>query len=137
MPEIFDTPILFILYNRLEVAKRTFEQIRKIEPSKLYVACDGYKKEKPGDKEKVEAVRKWILEAVDWECQVRTRFSESNQGCKYGPLNAISWVLEKEKETIILEDDILADESFFWYCREMLKRYRDDERVMLIGGYKA
>lgn len=133
----FTTPILFVLYNRLEVAKRTFEQIRKIRPQKLYVACDGYKKEKPGDQEKVESVRRWILGAIDWECQVKTRFAEENQGCKYGPANAISWVLECEAEAIILEDDILADESFFWYCRDMLERYKDDERVMLIGGYKA
>ena len=136
MENTLKTPVLFILYNRLEVSKKSFESIRNVRPHKLYIACDGYKRDKVGDKEKVEAVRQWILGAVDWDCQVKTRFAEENQGCKYGPANAINWIFQNEEEAIILEDDIVADTSFFWYCQELLERYRDDTRIMIIGGHK-
>lgn len=133
---MLETPVLLATYNRLDTVKKVFEQIRKVQPKKLYLASDGGKKEKAGDIEKVETVRKWMVQAVDWECEISTRFSDINQGCQRGMANAISWVLEKEEETIILEDDIVADESFFYFCQEMLKEYSDDTRVMMVSGYK-
>lgn len=137
MGDMLQVPVLFILYNRLEPAKQAFSQIRKVRPKKLYIACDGSKKDKPGDGEKVEAVRQWILSAIDWECQVNTRFAEENQGCKHGPVNAINWVFETEEEAIILEDDIVAEESFFMFCQTMLEMYRNDTKIMLVSGNKA
>lgn len=38
------------------------------------------------------------------------------------------------EEAIILEDDCLPHPSFFPYCAELLRRYRDDERIVSIGG---
>jgi len=35
---------------------------------------------------------------------------------------------------IILEDDCLPSQSFFWFCEELLKRYKDDMRICHIGG---
>lgn len=137
MSNVLQTPVLFIVYNRLDTVRKTFSQIRKVKPQKLYIACDGFQRDKENDKEKVEAVRRWVIDAVDWECQVKTRFSEENQGCKYGPANAISWIFEDEEEAIILEDDIAADESFFWYCQEMLQKYRYDTRIMVVSGQKG
>ena len=137
MEQTLQVPILFILYNRLDTTRQAFAKIREVRPKKLYIACDGPKKDKEGDREKVEAVREWVLGAVDWDCQVKTRFSEENQGCRYGPANAISWVFENEEEAIILEDDIVAAEAFFWYCQEMLHRYRDDTRIMIVSGHKV
>lgn len=137
MDNVLQTPILFILYNRMDTAREVFSRIRKVKPQKLYIACDGPQKDKEDDKEKVESVRKWVIDAVDWECQVKTRFSEENQGCKYGPANAISWVFENEEEAIILEDDIAADESFFWFCQDMLQKYKTDTRIMIVSGQKG
>ncbi|HZY78727.1 MAG TPA: nucleotide-diphospho-sugar transferase, partial [Cyclobacteriaceae bacterium] len=75
-----------------------------------------------------------IVEGVDWECEVRTRFSDRNLNCGIGPSSAFTWFFENEPEGIILEDDCLPSQSFFWYCQELLERYRDDTRVMHIGG---
>ena len=47
---------------------------------------------------------------------------------------AIDWFFEKVEEGIILEDDCLPSQSFFWFCQELLKYYRDDTRVMHVGG---
>ncbi len=35
---------------------------------------------------------------------------------------------------IILEDDCLPSQSFFWFCEELLERYKDDMRIGQIGG---
>jgi hypothetical protein len=35
---------------------------------------------------------------------------------------------------IILEDDCLPSQSFFWFCEELLERYKDDMRVWQVGG---
>ena len=38
------------------------------------------------------------------------------------------------EEAIILEDDCLPDPSFFLFCQELLRRYRDDDTIAGIGG---
>lgn len=35
---------------------------------------------------------------------------------------------------IFLEDDGLVTDSFFWYCQELLDKYRDDDRIAYIGA---
>ena len=34
-------PVLFCIYNRLEYTKKTFQQIKKAKPKKLFIAADG------------------------------------------------------------------------------------------------
>lgn len=133
---MLNTPVLLVTYNRLDTVKRSFEQIRQARPKKLYLASDGPKTDKEGDKENVFAVREWMEQAVDWPCEVKKRFSKENQGCKKGVSSAINWIFESEEKAIILEDDIVADISFFEYCQQMLELYQDDDRIMTISGFK-
>jgi hypothetical protein len=42
---------------------------------------------------------------------------------------AISWFFEQEPEGIVLEDDCVPHASFFPFCAELLKHYRDENRV--------
>lgn len=135
---ILDTPILLIIYNRLETTKQVFERIRKVKPRKFYIAADGPKDNAEEiQKQKILDVRKWVLDNVDWECDVHTCFAEKNMGCKERPHTAITWALSNEDRMIILEDDIVPDISFFIYCEEMLEKYKDDTRIMTVSGYKA
>jgi hypothetical protein len=57
-----------------------------------------------------------------------------NLGCGKALSSGISWFFDHEAEGIILEDDCLPSRSFFWYCQELLSKYRHDTRVMHIGG---
>lgn len=127
------TAVLFIIFNRPETTKQVFEAIRNARPTRLYIAADGARESKPGEVEKCEESRR-IASAVDWDCDVRTLFRNENLGCGKGPSTAISWFFEHETEGIILEDDCLPSPSFFTFCAELLERYRDDTRVMEIGG---
>lgn len=126
------TPVLFLVFNRLDTTKKVFEEIRKAKPKKLFVAADGPRNEK--EKIKTEAVRKYILGNVDWSCKVKTLFREKNLGCKCAVSSAITWYFENVEQGIILEDDCLPSQSFFRFCQEMLEKYKDDERIMQISG---
>ena len=129
----FTTPVLFVIFNRPTTTKQVFEAIRKVKPTKLYIAADGPRERRPDDAMKC-AESKRIATAIDWPCEVHTLFREKNLGCGEGPATAITWFFEHETEGIILEDDCLPSPSFFPYCAEMLARYRDDNRIMEIGG---
>lgn len=126
--------VLFITFNRLDTVKKVFEQIQIAKPPRLYLASDGARKDKEGEKEAIERVRKWILANVDWECDVKTFFRDENVGCGRGVSEAVSWMLSNEKDGIILEDDCVPNQSFFRFCEELLDKYADDKKVWHISG---
>jgi hypothetical protein len=129
----FQTPILFLIFNRPETTRRVFEEIRKLRPNKLFIAGDGPRADHPEDREKVLHTRE-IVANIDWPCEVKTLFQEENLGCRYAPPTAVTWFFEQVEAGIILEDDCLPDPSFFPFCAELLERYANDTRVMQISG---
>jgi hypothetical protein len=128
-----NTPILFIIFNRIETTQKVFDAIREAKPRQLFVAADGPRVGKRGEKEKCEETRN-IINQVDWDCEVKTLFRDENLGCKKGPVTAITWFFENVEEGIILEDDCLPDLSFFRYCEYLLDKYRYNEKVFMISG---
>lgn len=127
------TPVLFLVFNRPDTTKQVFEAIRKAKPPRLYVAADGPRISKDGEAQLVQQVRS-IATNVDWDCAVKTLFRDENLGCKYAVSGAITWFFQQEEQGIILEDDCLPSQSFFWFCEELLERYKDDLRVWHISG---
>ena len=55
-------------------------------------------------------------------------------GCKDRIASGITWAFEHVEELIILEDDCVPDLSFFRFCREVLDKYRDDNRIFYVVG---
>jgi len=133
-PQSLNTAVLFLVFNRLDTTKQVFEAIRQAKPPRLYVAADGARANKEGEAEKAQAVRDYIMQNIDWECEVKTLFRDQNLGCKYAVSGAITWFFENEEQGIILEDDCLPSQSFFWFCEELLNRFKDDLRVWHISG---
>lgn len=130
---MFDTPILFLIFNREDTTRRVFEAIRQQKPKYLYVAADGPRKYKDGETLRCMETRK-IIKKIDWDCEVKTLFREENLGCKMAISSAITWFFEQEEMGIILEDDCLPDSSFFPYCEHLLHKYKDDDRIGHISG---
>lgn len=133
MAKLFDTPILFIVFNRPDVTQQVFDQIKKIKPKKLFVAADGFRRNVKGEKQKCEQTRN-ICENIDWDCEIKTLYREQNLGCKVAVSSAITWFFENVDEGIILEDDCYPDLTFFEYCQNLLEKYRDKSDIFLIGG---
>ncbi len=133
LQEKLHTPVLLIIFNRPDTTQKVFDRIRQVKPSRLYVAADGPRANKPTDIERSAETRK-IVDQVDWDCEVKTLFQENNQGCGIAPASAITWFFESEEAGIILEDDCVPSKSFFWFCQEVLEKYKQDTRIMHIGG---
>ena len=103
-----ETPLLLIIFNRPETTKKVFEAIRLIKPKKLYIAADGPRENKDGEKELCEEARK-IATSVDWPCETQTLFREKNLGCRLAVSSAIDWFFENVEKGIIIEDDCLPN----------------------------
>jgi hypothetical protein len=129
----FATPILFLIFNRPDTTEKVFQQIRKIRPKQFFISADGPRQHKRGE-DRLCAETQKIVEKVDWKCELQTSFSKKNLGCRIGVSSGIDWFFSHVAEGIILEDDCLPDISFFHFCKVLLKYYRNDERVMHIGG---
>ena len=127
------TPVLFLIFNRPDHTRRVFDAIRQAKPSRLFIAADGPRHDRPGERERCEEVRR-IATAVDWDCEVVTLFRVENLGCKRAVSSAIDWFFAHVEEGIVLEDDCLPSQSFFSYCQELLSHYRNDARIMQICG---
>ena len=125
------TPVVILIFNRPDLTKVVFEAIAKVKPKKLFVVADGPRfHDEVGKCEKART----IVERIDWECNLFTNFSDKNLGCGRRVATGIDWVFSKVEEAIFFEDDCLPAESFFFFCEELLERYRDDHRIMTIGG---
>jgi hypothetical protein len=131
----YQVPILFIFFNRTEVALRSFEKIRQLKPSLLFLACDGARKAIKNEKETIYKLRENILNKIDWDCNIKKLFQEENLGCSKGVYTAISWMFSNVDKGIILEDDCIPQNSFFQFMEELLNRYENDERIGMVAGY--
>lgn len=127
-------PILLLGFNRADAMAAQIDAIRAIKPSKLYVAVDGPRADRPDEAEKCQSVRDCV-KLVDWPCEVKTLFREKNLGCKHGVSGAITWFFDNEEAGIILEDDCRPAVDFLRFASEMLERYKDDERIGAICGF--
>ncbi|MCE2698725.1 MAG: FkbM family methyltransferase [Nostocales cyanobacterium LE14-WE4] len=129
----FKTPVALIIFNRTDTTQKVFEAIREAKPPKLLVISDAPRNNKEGEAEQCAATRA-IINQVDWECEVLTNHSDINLGPRQRISSGIDWVFEQVEEAIIFEHDCLPHHTFFRYCEELLEKYRDDERIMVISG---
>lgn len=130
---LIKTPIIFVVFNRVDTTEKVFEAIREVQPPKLLVIADGPRANKPGEAEKCATVRA-IIDRVDWDCEVMKNYSEINLGCRDRISSGFDWAFNNVEEAIILEDDCLPHPTFFPFCEELLDHYRDDKRIMSIAG---
>lgn len=128
---LIDVPVLLIFFNRPEKFCKVFDKIKEAKPSKLYLYQDGPRSEK--DVELIDKCRRIAME-IDWECEVHKKFQKKNVGCDPSMFLAIKWMFETEKIGIILEDDCVPDVSFFQFCKELLEKYENEERIGMISG---
>lgn len=125
--------VLMLVFNRPTTTAKVLQAVRQARPPRLYVAADGPRRGNLNDELQSNLVRQ-LFDSVDWPCKVHTRFSSQNLGCRVAVSSSIAWFFQNEEQGIILEDDTLPSEGFFEFCDEMLRRYKDDERIFSISG---
>lgn len=129
------TPVAFFIFNRPEQTVRVFNEIRRAKPRRLLIVADGPRANRAGEADACDLTRRLVLNRIDWDCDVQTNFSDVNLGCKRRVSSGLDWVFSQCPEAIILEDDCLPEPSLFAFFDEMLARYRDDERIMMVTGF--
>jgi hypothetical protein len=127
------TPILVVGFNRPELTAQLWGQLRRVQPGRVFFACDGPRPGVAEDVERVGAVRETV-DLIDWPCQVETQFQAINLGCGRGVAAGISWFLDQVPAGIILEDDVRPSVDYFRFAAEMLDRYAEDERVWSVAA---
>lgn len=131
-PAKIDVAVLILFFNRPETFKQVFEAVRKARPSKLFLYQDGMRDER--DRAGVEECRR-IAENIDWECEVHRNYQERNYGCDPSGFLSKKWAFTMTDKCVLLEDDTVPSESFFLFCKEMLDKYENDNRVNMIAGF--
>ena len=128
----FNIPVVLFIFKRSETTIKTIQILKKINARKIILVGD-YGRNNEENKI-VEKVRKEVLSAIDWDCDVEKRFAAKNEGV----FNQIGLgacdILKKEGKAIFLEDDNLPEESFFPYCEYLLDKYENNEKVLWICG---
>ena len=114
----FKTPVLFLVFNRPNKARRILDAIRAYKPDRLYFACDGPRANVEDDISKVKECRE-LVSCVDWDCQVFTLFRNHNLGCKLAVSSAITWFFQHEELGIIwrmiVSSIVLNSRLACWY----------------------
>jgi hypothetical protein len=129
---LFNIPVVFFIYKRIETTKQVFDTICKIKPKKLYLIADGPKSEDLF--EVCKEIREYIENNISWNCNLVRIYSEQNLGLAKRVSTGLSEVFAHEESAIILEDDTLPNLSFFEFCEELLLHYAENHRIGHISG---
>src|SRR5947209_18147772 len=128
-----DVPVASFLYNRADAVRASLGALRAARPRKLFLVADGPRADAI-DRERTEAARAAAEASIDWSCDVTKIYAPANLGCARRVSTGITEVLRQVDAAIILEDDCIADPTFFPFAAELLDRYANDDRVAGISG---
>ena len=132
-PYGIDVPVLLIFFARPEPFARVFEQVKLARPSRLFLYQDGPRENHPHDIANIARCRA-IAEDIDWDCEVHRLYQTDNVGCDPSEFIAQKWAFSMVDRCIVIEDDDVPSQSFFPFCKELLEKYKDDERINMICG---
>lgn len=126
-------PVLLVAFNRPDTTAAVLESLRAVRPDRLFLAVDGPRADRPGERERVAQVQR-LAQRIDWPCRVDTLFRDRNLGCRVAVSEAITWFFDHVDAGIILEDDCVAHPTFFRFAAELIGRFAHDHRVFMISG---
>ena len=128
-----DVAVLLIAFGRVDYARQTFESIKKAQPAKFYFYTNKGRADHPDECQRNEIVKSMAKE-VDWPCEFKTWFRDEPVGVLDSIRLAIDWVFQNEEMAIVMEEDCVGAPSWYDFASEMLVRYKDDQRIWMIGG---
>ena len=69
---MYDIPVLFLVFNQPHITQKTFDQIKRIKPTKLFISADGPRNEK--EKTECNKVKEIFLKQINWDCQLEINY---------------------------------------------------------------
>jgi hypothetical protein len=132
-PAKVDVAVLVLFFNRPDMLAKLFKQIKQARPSRLLFYQDGPRSE--ADTERMMLCRAVVDDSqIDWQCTVHRNYQEQNYGCDPSNYLSVKWAFSLYDKCIKFEDDDCPSLSFFPFCKEMLDRYENDQRISIITG---
>lgn len=129
------SPIALFTYLRLKKLKKLINELKKNQESKnsvLYIFSDGAKNKK--DHKKVEKVRAFIKKIKGFKKKIII-LRKNNWGNGKNIIDGTTYVLNKNKTVIVLEDDLRIGDNFLLFMNTCLQKYKHYKRVWHIGGW--
>lgn len=126
-----NTAILLMTYIRPENTKRILNLLIKYKQKNIFIFNDGLKLQKHKN---LNRLTKNVILNFKKKNKIKNFFSKKNLTQKNNLPIALNWVFKKNDKVIILEDDCIPSRTFFRFCKELLIKYQDDDRVSQISG---
>ena len=101
----YNIPIVIFTFKRIEKLLIILERISLISPSKIYIISDGGRTKE--EHLTVIQCRKMIENKINWKCDVKKCYADTNIGVYNNIVGGIKWVFKQEEFAIFLEDDNL------------------------------
>jgi hypothetical protein len=128
-----DATVALFIFRRPEATARVLDRILAARPRRLLVIADGPRASAPSEGDLCARARA-VIERARGACAMDTNFADQNLGLRQRMSSGMDWVFEQCERAIIVEDDCLPEPTFFPFCDELLRRYADDPRVMMVSG---
>lgn len=133
-------PIILFVYNRPDHTRKTLEAIANAELSKqsdLFIFADGPKWDASQDTLiEIQTVRS-LLKEKKWCNNVNIIESESNKGLAASIISGVTSIINQYEKVIVLEDDIVIGKYFLEYMNNALEKYKNDQKVWHITGWRS
>ena len=104
------------------------------EPKLILLSVDGPKTNRLKDVELVRQTQEMVNE-INWDAEIRTRFRESNLGLRNAVVDAVTWANNEFGKVIVLEDDVRAGPQLLDFLNYNLMKYENQRDIAHINGY--
>lgn len=106
----------------------------EVKNSELFIFVDGARKNKVGEKEKVNAVHEYV-KSISGFAKISYRFSNENMGLGNSIITGVSKIINKYGRAIVLEDDLVLSRNFLSFMNKGLDLYEKIPEVFSVCGY--
>ena len=128
-------PVGIFVFNRPQHTYNLLKSITNcssIKNIRFYVFSDFYSK--PEDKQKVLEVRS-IVHSFKNNLNILLIKYKKNKGLYKSIICGVDYIIKRNSKVIVLEDDLILDNSFFKYINLSLTKYKNKKDILQISGY--
>jgi len=129
-----ETPVLLLGYNRPEQMRGLIRSLASAKPKLILLSVDGPRMNRLNDVELVRQTQEMVNE-INWDAEIRTRFRESNLGLRRAVVDAVTWANSEYGRVIVLEDDVRAGPQLLDFLNHNLEKYEENLKIAHINGY--
>ncbi len=131
-------PVALFTYNRPKHTKMILDSLSMNAESRnsiVYIFCDGIKENASSKDVKNIYRTREVVQEYSGFLSKEVIFRPHNYGLAENIIQGVDYVINKHKNIIVLEDDLIAAPGFLKYMNEALRMYNNEERVGCIHAW--